>query len=160
MEWPVGIGAKGNEGVANNVANTKGAIGYVEYAYAKQNKMTYTQRHQQGRQAGLSRSRRVSRPPRPTQIGRRLNRLLRYPDRSARGAKLADCGRNVYPFPRRSRRIRLPPSEALKFFEWAYTKGGKMAEELDYVPMPPDVVSLIKKEWSSDIKDASGKPLM
>ena len=42
VEWPVGIGAKGNEGVANNVANTKGSIGYVEYAYAKQNKLTYT----------------------------------------------------------------------------------------------------------------------
>jgi phosphate transport system substrate-binding protein len=50
--------------------------------------------------------------------------------------------------------------EALKFFDWAYSKGGKMAEELDYVPMPPEVVSLIKKEWSGDIHDASGKPLM
>ena len=52
VEWPVGIGAKGNEGVANNVANTKGAIGYVEYAYAKQNKLTYTKIDQQGRQDG------------------------------------------------------------------------------------------------------------
>ena len=50
VEWPVGIGAKGNEGVANNVANTKGSIGYVEYAYAKQNKMTYRQDGQQGGQ--------------------------------------------------------------------------------------------------------------
>ena len=52
VEWPVGIGAKGNEGVANNVAQTKGSIGYVEYAYAKQNKMTHRQHGQQGRQDG------------------------------------------------------------------------------------------------------------
>ena len=50
VEWPVGIGAKGNEGVANNVGQTKGSIGYVEYAYAKQNKLTYHQDDQQGRQ--------------------------------------------------------------------------------------------------------------
>jgi phosphate transport system substrate-binding protein len=60
---------------------------------------------------------------------------------------------------------KLPPDpaaakEALKFFDWAFTKGGKMAEELDYIPMPEKVVALIKKEWSSDIKDTSGKPLM
>jgi phosphate transport system substrate-binding protein len=50
--------------------------------------------------------------------------------------------------------------EALKFFDWAFTKGAKMAEELDYIPMPENVVTLIKKEWAGDIKDASGKPLM
>ena len=54
VEWPVGIGAKGNEGVANNVANTKGSIGYVEYAYAKQNKLTTTEHDQQGRQDGCA----------------------------------------------------------------------------------------------------------
>ena len=50
-------------------------------------------------------------------------------------------------------------SEALKFFAWAYAKGGKMAEELDYVPMPAKVVSEIEKAWAAEIKDASGKPL-
>ena len=49
--------------------------------------------------------------------------------------------------------------EALKFFDWAYAKGGKMAEELDYVPMPDKVVGAIQKEWAARIKDASGKPL-
>jgi phosphate transport system substrate-binding protein len=50
--------------------------------------------------------------------------------------------------------------EALKFFDWAFTKGGKMAEELDYIPMPENVVAPIKKEWATDIKDAGGNPLM
>ena len=58
-----------------------------------------------------------------------------------------------------SRRTRLPPREALKFFDWAYTKGDKMAEELDYVPMPDEVVGMVKKTWAADIKDASGKPI-
>jgi phosphate transport system substrate-binding protein len=50
-------------------------------------------------------------------------------------------------------------AEALKFFGWSYAKGGKMAEDLDYVPMPANVVGDIEKMWSADIKDASGKPL-
>ena len=68
VEWPVGIGAKGNEGVANNVSNTKGSIGYVEYAYAKQNKLTTVKHDQQGRQDGRTEHARPSkrRPPAPT----------------------------------------------------------------------------------------------
>ena len=69
VEWPAGIGAKGNEGVANNVQQTKGSIGYVEYAYAKQNKLTYTQHDEQGRQVRCARALRRSRPRRPTPTG-------------------------------------------------------------------------------------------
>ena len=71
LQWPGGIGAKGNEGVANNVANTKGSIGYVEYAYAKQNKLTHTQDDQQGRQGGRRRQPRRSRRPPPMPTGSR-----------------------------------------------------------------------------------------
>ena len=69
VEWPVGIGAKGNEGVANNVAKTKGSIGYVEYAYAKQNKLTTIKHDQQGRQDRCADRRSRSRPPPPTRTG-------------------------------------------------------------------------------------------
>ena len=97
VEWPVGIGAKGNEGVANNVAQTKGSIGYVEYAYAKQNKLTYTKHGQQGRQD------RRRRPP--NRSGRRRQRRL---GRSARASAsiltnqpgadvLADRRRDLHP---------------------------------------------------------------
>ena len=51
-------------------------------------------------------------------------------------------------------------AESLKFFSWAYKNGGKMAEELDYVPLPPTVVALIKKTWANEIKGADGKPLL
>ena len=51
-------------------------------------------------------------------------------------------------------------TEALKFFSWAYEKGGKLAEELDYVPLPQAVVALIKKSWAAEIKGADGKPLV
>jgi phosphate transport system substrate-binding protein len=158
VEWPVGIGAKGNEGVANNVANTKGAIGYVEYAYVKQNKMTYTNVINKD-----------GKPVSPDAAS------FQFVAANADWAKaegfyviLTDqpgaqswpiAGATFILFPTQPQDP-AAAKEALKFFEWAYTKGGKMAEELDYVPMPPDVVSLIKKEWSSDIKDASGKPLM
>ena len=50
-------------------------------------------------------------------------------------------------------------SEALKFFAWAYAKGGKMAEELDYVPMPANVIAMVQRLWASEIKDAGGKPI-
>ena len=71
VQWPSGIGAKGNEGVANNVANTKGSIGYVEYAYAQQNKLTLHQDGQQGRQGSEPRPRKHSRPRPPMPTGSR-----------------------------------------------------------------------------------------
>ena len=83
VEWPVGIGAKGNEGVANNVAQTKGSIGYVEYAYAKQNKMTYTKHGQQGRQDGRPRTHSVPGRRRQRRLEVRSG-LRRDPDRSGR----------------------------------------------------------------------------
>ena len=71
LQWPVGIGAKGNEGVANNVANTKGSVGYVEYAYAKQNKLTFTKMINKDGKTVSVRPRRPSRPPPPTPTGNR-----------------------------------------------------------------------------------------
>jgi len=50
-------------------------------------------------------------------------------------------------------------AEVLRFFNWAYAKGGKLAEELDYVPMPANVVGAVRKVWASEIKDAGGKPI-
>jgi phosphate transport system substrate-binding protein len=157
VEWPVGIGAKGNEGVANNVAQTKGAIGYVEYAYVKQNKLTYT---------------------------KMINKDGKAVDPTAESFKAAAAGANWEGTPgfgviltnqpgagtwpiagatfiliHKQPQDPVAASEALKFFAWAYDKGGKMAEDLDYVPMPTSVVASIKKAWAGQIKDASGKPI-
>jgi phosphate transport system substrate-binding protein len=158
VEWPVGIGAKGNEGVANNVANTKGAIGYVEYAYVKQNKMTYTNViNKDGKPVSPDAASFQAAAANADWAKAEGFYIILTDQPGAQSWPIA--GATFILFPTQPQDL-AAAKEALKFFEWAYTKGGKMAEELDYVPMPPDVVSLIKKEWSSDIKDASGKPLM
>ena len=158
VEWPVGIGAKGNEGVANNVANTKGSIGYVEYAYAKQNKLTYTNmKNHDGK---------VVQPTSPSFQAAAANAdwanapgfyqiLTDEP-----GAESWPITAATFILMPKQPQDPTAAKEALKFFDWAFTKGGKMAEELDYIAMPENVVALIKREWASDIKDATGKPLM
>ena len=96
VEWPTGVGAKGNEGVAGNIGQTKNAIGYVEYAYAKQNKLTYAALDQQGRQDRAAD--RCLVPGRRFQ--RRLgegSRLLRHPHRPARRCVMADYGCDLHP---------------------------------------------------------------
>ena len=157
VEWPVGIGAKGNEGVSNNVGQTKGSIGYVEYAYALQNKLVFTKMtNKDGKTVA--------------------------PTSEAFQAAAANADWNSVPgfgvilanqpgaasWPMTAATFILIPKQpqdpaaatsALKFFAWAYAKGGKMAEELDYVPMPQKVVGQIQTMWSKEIKDSSGKPL-
>jgi phosphate transport system substrate-binding protein len=157
VEWPVGIGAKGNEGVANNVANTKGAIGYVEYAYAKQNKLNFAKLINKDGNAVA-----------PTAAAFQA---------AAAGADWAgtpgfavvltnEAGAAAWPIAgatfiliHKQPQDAEAASEALKFFAWAYKSGDKMAEELDYVPMPDKVVEAIQKVWAAEIKDQSGKPI-
>jgi phosphate transport system substrate-binding protein len=157
VEWPAGIGAKGNEGVANNVVNTKGSMGYVEYAYAKQNNMT-------------------------TVNMINLDGKVVTPNASAFQAAAANAdwakadhffviltnqpGPASWPIAGATfiliyKQPQDPASatEALKFFAWAYAKGDKLAEELDYVPMPKKVVEQIEAMWAKEIKDSTGKPL-
>ncbi len=157
VEWPVGIGAKGNEGVANNVGQTKGAIGYVEYAYAKQNKLTFTKMINK---AGKTVS--------PTSEAFQASAAnANWKSQPGYGVILANQpGDQSWPMTAATwilmyKKPQDPAAstEALKFFAWAYAKGGKMAEELDYVPMPANVVADIEKTWSAEIKDNSGKPL-
>jgi phosphate transport system substrate-binding protein len=157
VEWPVGLGAKGNEGVANNVANTKGAIGYVEYAYAKQNKLTYTKLvNKEGKtvaptsesfQAAASNAD-WAKAPGFYQI------LTDQP-----GAKSWPITAATFILLPKEPTDLEAAAEALKFFGWAFAKGGKAAEELDYIPMPKSVVELIKKSWAANVKGAGGKPL-
>jgi phosphate transport system substrate-binding protein len=157
VQWPVGIGAKGNEGVANNVANTKGAIGYVEYAYAKQNKLTHTKM--------MNKAGKTVEPSSATFQAAAAN--ADWKSQPGYGVILANQpGDQSWPMTAatwillyKKPQDAAATGEALKFFAWSYAKGGKMAEELDYVPMPAKVVNDIEKMWSAEIKDASGKPL-
>jgi phosphate transport system substrate-binding protein len=157
VQWPVGIGAKGNEGVANNVGNTKGAIGYVEYAYAKQNKLTFTKM--------INKDGKVVEPTSEAFQAAAAN--ANWNSQPGYGVILANQpGERSWPMTAATwilvyKQPQDPAAtgEALKFFAWAYKNGTKMAEELDYVPMPANVVKDIEASWSADIKDATGKPL-
>jgi len=157
VEWPVGIGAKGNEGVSNNVTQTKGSIGYVEYAYALQNKLTYTRMvNKEGKTIA------------PTiEAFQAAAANADWNSAPGYGVILANQpGDTSWPMTaatfiliHKQPADPVAAAEALKFFAWAYAKGDKMAEELDYVPMPKKVVAEIEKVWATEIKDASGKPL-
>jgi phosphate transport system substrate-binding protein len=151
LEWPVGIGAKGNEGVANNVGQTKGAIGYVEYAYALQNKLTYTKM--------LNRAGKVVSPTSVAFQAAAAN--ANWKSQPGYGVILANQpGDASWPMTAATWILmykqpvdKAASAEALKFFAWCYKNGGKMAESLDYVPMPANVVADIEKTWKAEIKN-------
>jgi phosphate transport system substrate-binding protein len=155
LQWPSGIGAKGNEGVANNVANTKGSIGYVEYAYAKQNKLTYTKM--------INKAGKTVAPTSEAFQAAAAN--ADWKSKPGYGVILANQpGDNSWPMTAATWILMYKkPSDpaasasALKFFAWSFKNGGKMAESLDYVPMPANVVKDMEGYWKAEIKDASGK---
>jgi phosphate transport system substrate-binding protein len=156
VEWPTGIGAKGNEGVSGNLEQAKGAIGYVEYAYAKQNKLEFVKM--------INKDGKTVTPEAAAFVAAAAN--ANWEGTPGFGVILTDqTGAESWPiagatFILMRKRAQKPADSAvaLKFFDWAYAKGSKMAEDLDYVPMPPKVISAIEKSWS-DIKDPGGKPV-
>ena len=158
VEWPVGIGAKGNEGVANNVAQAKGSIGYVEYAYVKQNKLPNT--------ALINKDGKIVKPTAVSFKAAAVN--ANWDGTPGFGVVLTnEPGVETWPLAgatfilmRKQPQDANSTREALKFFDWAYTKGDKMAEELDYVPMPDKVVNSIKRAWTLQIKDKDGKSVL
>jgi phosphate transport system substrate-binding protein len=156
VEWPVGIGAKGNEGVANNVTQTKGSVGYVEYAYAKQNKMSFAKM--------ANKDGKVVAPT--AEAFSASASSANWEGTPGFGVILTnEAGAGTWPIAgatfilmHKKAPKAADSAAALKFFAWAYAKGGKMAEELDYVPMPANVVTAIQKSWL-DIKDDKGQPV-
>ena len=158
VEWPAGIGAKGNEGVAANVLQTKGSIGYVEYAYAKQNKMTFLDminkdgKHVAPEAASFKAA--AANADWPNAPG--FYQILT----DQPGAQSWPIAGATFILMHKAPQDPAAAAEALKFFSWAYDKGDKAAEELDYVPLPDSVVALIKKSWAAEIKGADGKPLV
>jgi phosphate transport system substrate-binding protein len=157
VEWPIGIRARGNEGVTSTVARIKGSIGYVEYTYAKQNKLSTTKLMNKDGKAVV-----------PTiESFTAAARSANWEGTPGFGVILInESGADTWPmtsatFVLMHKQPTDPAAaaEALKFFNWAYGKGDKMAEELDYVPIPDNVVNAVKKLWVSEIKDAGGKPI-
>ena len=158
VEWPVGIGAKGNEGVANNVGQTKGSIGYVEYAYAKQNKLTNTKLvNRDGKSVAPTAKSFMAAAANADWEGTPGFGVVLTNEPGADSWPLAGA---TFILMHKQPQDAVASREALKFFDWAYAKGDKMAQDLDYVPMPDKVVGAIKKSWSEQIKDKDGKPLL
>jgi phosphate transport system substrate-binding protein len=157
VKWAVGVGGKGNEGVAANVQRIKGSIGYVEWAYAKKNKIAHTQ------------------------LKNRDGQYVQPDDdnfkAAAAGADWAktpgfslvltdQAGKTSWPITgvsfilmHKAQADAAKGKEVLKFFEWAFKNGDAMATELDYVPLPDAVTKLVQGAWKAQIKDASGKAI-
>jgi len=150
VEWPAGVGAKGNEGVSGNIGQTKNAIGYVEYAYAKQNKLTYTEM--------VNKAGKTVEPTMEAFKAAAANAdwthapgyYLILTDQP--GEKSWPIVASTFVLMHKEPADKANSAEAVKFFKWAFEKGDAMAEDLDYIPMPGPVVKLIEKTWSSDIK--------
>lgn len=154
VQWPTGMGGKGNEGVSAFVQRIPNSIGYVEYAYAKQNKLTWvTMQNAAGNFVAPDDS-----TFKAAAAGADWNK-------SAFGEILTNqAGKDAWPLSGATfilmHKLQDKPAqgaEVLKFFEWSYKNGAKMAEELDYVPLPDSLVKQIQESWAKNIKDAAGK---
>jgi phosphate transport system substrate-binding protein len=156
VQWPVGIGAKGNEGLANQTAQTDGAIGYVEYAYAKQNKMANV--------LLINQAHRAVAPSAASFQSAAAN--ADWPHADGYYLILTDQGgANSWPLTGASFILLYanPPDpvatgEALKFFDWAYKSGTQMASDLDYVPLPATLIKQVRATWKASII-ANGAPI-
>jgi phosphate transport system substrate-binding protein len=153
VNWPAGAGGKGNEGVSAFVQRLPNSVGYVEYAYAKQNKMSHVMlRNKDGNYVGPDDT-----TFKAAAAGADWNRTF--------AQDLTDKpGKDAWPitsttFIRMYKQQDKPASgaAALKFFDWAYNGGDNMADELDYVPLPASVKELVRKQWAASVKDAAGK---
>jgi phosphate transport system substrate-binding protein len=145
VEWPVGIGAKGNEGVAGNVAQTAGAIGYVEYAYAKQNSLSYTKmKNREGNTVS---------PTMESFQAAAANADWAHADHmymiltDQPGAKSWPIENPTFILVYKNPQPAKATEDALKFFKWAYANGDQMAQSLDYIPLPDSLVNAIQTSW-------------
>ena len=154
VNWPTGAGGKGNEGVAAFVNRLPNSIGYVEYAYVKQNKMNYALMQNSAGSFVAPDDDTFKAAAAGADWSKSFYQILTN-----------QAGKDAWPLTGATfilmHKTQDKPAEAastLKFFNWAYKNGDKMAADLEYVAMPESVKSQIEKSWS-EIKDASGKPV-
>ena len=155
VNWPVGNGGKGNEGVAAFVQRLPNSIGYVEYAYVKQNKMTFTLlKNRDGNFV----------PPseeafKAAAAGADWAKSFYQITTDQPGKDAWPLSNPTYVLMHKTQDKAANASNSLKFFEWAYNNGDKMADDLDYVALPASVKDLVRKQWAASIKDSAGKAI-
>lgn len=157
VSWATGVGGKGNEGVASYVKQIHGSIGYVEYAYALQNKMNYTQlQNKEGQFV------------KPDETSFKAAAAGAEWEKSPGFYEILtnEAGKASWPITgatfilmHKTQDKAANAKEVLKFFDWAYANGDKMAAELDYIPMPDKVVKLVQNAWKTQIKDTTAKAI-
>ena len=152
VNWPLGAGGKGNEGVAAFVTRLPNSIGYVEYAYVKQNKMTYTLLKNKDGQFAT-----------PDDLNFKAAAASADWSKTFYQVLTEQPGKDTWPLSGATfimmHKLQEKPvqaSNSLKFFEWAFNTGDKMASDLEYVALPDGVKALVRKQWT-EVKDASGK---
>ena len=157
VKWPTGVGGKGNEGVANYVGRIDGAIGYVEYAYAKQNKLKVAKMVNRDGKAVLPNDESFKAAAAGANWKQAPGMALLLTEQPGAGSWPMTGATFILLHTTQAK----PESgkAVLQFFDWAFANGDKMASDLDYVPMPDPVVRLIQSEWKAKVKDSAGKPV-
>jgi phosphate transport system substrate-binding protein len=150
VEWPVGVGAKGNEGVSGNIGQAKNTIGYVEYAYAKQNKLAYTGLVNKAGKTVQPETAAFQAAAANADWANAPGYYLILTDQP--GDKSWPIVASTFILMHKDATDKASSQEAIKFFKFAFEKGTKMAEDLDYIPMPESVIKLIEKTWSAEIR--------
>jgi phosphate transport system substrate-binding protein len=157
VSFPTGVGGKGNEGVASYAGRIPGAIGYVEYAYALQNKLAYTLLQNKAGQFVKPSSESFQAAAANADWAKAPGFYLLLTNQPG-AASWPITGATFILFYKQQDKPEIA-GEVLKFFDWAYHNGQQMAEQLDYVPMPAKVVELVERTWASEAKGAGGKPV-
>jgi phosphate transport system substrate-binding protein len=152
VQWPVGLGGKGNEGVSAFVQRLPGSIGYVEYAYAKQNKLAHAQlQNAAGNYVQPDDSTIAA-----ASVGWGKDGNYEQPTNNTAKEAWPVTGATFILIYKNTDKPQ-QTAEVLKFFDWAYRNGDSMALELDYVPMPDSIVKQVNASWVANVKDSAGK---
>ena len=153
VNWPTGAGGKGNEGVAAFVGRLPNSIGYVEYAYVKQNKMNFAQMKNAAGQFVNPEDEAFKAAAAGADWSKSYYQILT----NQPGAKSWPITGATFILMHKQQDKPEQAAAALKFFDWAYKDGDKTASDLDYVPMPDNVKQQVRKLWADQIKDGAGK---
>jgi len=157
LKWPTGVGGKGNEGVANYVGRIDGSIGYVEYAYAKQNKLAAAKMVNSTGNAVAPGDESFKAAAAGADWGNTPGMAVILTNQPGKQSWPITGASFILMHTTQAQAA--DAREVLKFFDWSFQNGQQMASDLDYVPMPDKVVSIIKSAWKSQLKDGAGKSL-